>query len=254
MKLVLDWDETITAADTISTLANPACEGPPFAFYTKEYIKDYEEFSREAEPPANKDELYAKLRAVDAVEAPSLDRISNGGLFRGITDDELRQRARRVSFREGWPEAHDWICNAPKLQLWFTCILSVNWSRRFIEHALGQSCIRVISNEIDSQARIVGPDGNTIRTAAHKLAHFDKLGRGDQTVYVGDSMTDIMCLLSADLGILVGSRIEARIRAVGINPVDVHGWLAGQRGDLVVAADWGEILRVLQHLDRDASI
>lgn len=252
MLIVIDWDDTITARDTIELLSTPQCHGPPFGHYTDAYMREYEEYKKAVKPPSNFGELYAFLSGLAPVEKRSLDRIADGGLFRGITADELGRRAAGIRFREMWPEAHRWMCQRRNCDVY---ILSVNWSSVFIERALGESCIRIIANDIESSSgRIVGPGGdadNRVCTAADKLARFEQLKRGDTSVYIGDSTTDLMCLLSADVGILMGERAVERIRGVGVTLVSVGEWLRGRRGELVVAADWGEVVQVLGCIDGD---
>lgn len=251
MLVVIDWDETITARDTIELLSTPQCRGPPFGHYTDAYMRDYEDYKGAVKPPTNLSELYAFLSGLAPVEKRSLDRIADGGLFRGITARELGRRAAGVRFREMWPEAHRWMCQRRNCDVY---ILSVNWSSVFIARALGESCIRIIANDIEgSSGRIVGPAvdaDDRVCTASDKLARFEQLKRGDtRSVYIGDSTTDLMCLLSADVGILMGGRAVEGIRGVGVTLVGASEWLCGRRGELVVAADWGEVVQVLGCID-----
>lgn len=250
MLVVIDWDDTITSCDTIELLSTPQCQGPPFGYYTDAYMRDYEDYRNAVKPPSNLGEIYAFLSGLGPVEKRSLDRIADGGLFRGITPGELGRRAAGVRFREMWPEAHRWMCKRHNCDVY---ILSVNWSCAFIERALGASCIRIIANNIESSSgAIVGPDGGAddrVCTAADKLARFEQLKRGDTSVYIGDSTTDLMCLLSADVGILMGERAAEKIRSVGVTLVGVSEWFRGHRSELIVAADWGEVIQVLGCID-----
>jgi hypothetical protein len=68
----------------------------------------------------------------------------------------------------------------------------------------------VTTGEISCEFVLGGEDG--IWTAAHKVEVMEHLvakrGGEGQVMYVGDSSTDLMCLLKADVGVVIGDKLD----------------------------------------------
>jgi hypothetical protein len=93
----------------------------------------------------------------------------------------------------------------------------VNWSRHFISSCLKAAGVAVdssiiLANELDGFAEgkpstgQISSDGEMkIIASVDKLKHLEKMRKASAApiVYVGDSWTDIECLLAADLGICI---------------------------------------------------
>lgn len=102
-------------------------------------------------------------------------------------------------------------------EMWEFRVLSINWSKSLIDyalvHPLNQSITPSInlisedviwSNNIDDQGQIT----LTIPGAVEKREQIRSIRRiapNDFIVYIGDSATDLLALLEADIGIVVGN-------------------------------------------------
>ena len=111
-------------------------------------------------------------------------------------------------------------------------ILSVGWSATFIKTALTSRGVHlddtntpIVANEVEFDERDIGTgnlskhEGNTegIRVANDKLREMRKMlaswratsshsDNEELVVYVGDSETDLLCLLEADVGVIMHSQ------------------------------------------------
>lgn len=297
MLLVLDWDETITNHDTLD-LVVPAdteikSDSPPFSYFTDAYMHDYDAFNRDHDEVNSLEQLLRYLDDVDYVEKRSLDRIVSHGLFKGIPEDTLQTRAGKVEFREGWEGAGQWLQTHAKTGHVTAYVLSVNWSKPFIQAALCRSMSRaedlaqteepfdvtgiagIVSNELDVDShtrtctgRVNGPYGQSpMRTGQHKadaLRRLQKDNVGDSCVYVGDSLTDLPCMLQSDVGIIVGkaAKLLRRLRDIGLGDkiLSAEAWATSRAGApsnvLLHAADWRGVVKVLDavgHWSHDAN-
>ncbi|KAK0549561.1 Eukaryotic translation initiation factor eIF-1 [Tilletia horrida] len=161
--LFFDWDETITAHDTLSLIPDPPAS-QAFSQLTDAYLTDYEAFhshfstssspasqqhtaqSYHLPPPSEavgiNSKLWDKLAyldQIDHVEHASMQRAQQIGIFRAWSLSAAKQRAASeasVKLRHGWYQVVQWLqsdSDPGKVQLH---ILSVNWSTSFIQSAL----------------------------------------------------------------------------------------------------------------------
>ncbi|EOA80761.1 uncharacterized protein SETTUDRAFT_157767 [Exserohilum turcica Et28A] len=224
MHWILDWDGTITRRDTLDALvAISAAHKPAFPTMhhwqrvSQAYMDDYS-----ALPPII-DAEKRLVRQQRDVEQRSLDRVHASAIFSGLTKQAIEEGAKHaiqasdVQLRHGFSSFHrQYIQARPSAAF---AILSVNWSRHFIRSCLAASGIAVpehavLSNELHgiaagnpSSGRIVSAvtgDEVTIVSSGDKLQKFKHMQQSNRpSVYVGDSPTDIECLLAADLGICI---------------------------------------------------
>ena len=160
------------------------------------------------------------LRGVDAFRCVKASRA------------QIHDAARRnseVQMRKGWLRAiqHPDVSRA--------CVLSVVWSPDWIRGMLEAAAVKASSDDDDVAARMksiedvkilcndvlqpetMSPSEADGREEADVYVSSDKLrvmnelkakmnnddGRGVWTIYIGDSMTDLECLLAADVGIVI---------------------------------------------------
>lgn len=294
MLLVMDWDETITEHDTLSLVVPTDSEirsiSPPFSHYTDAYMQDYEKFKNERPLAAELSSLMQRLADVDWVEKRSLDRMTEGMLFWKTRPEERQKRISQVAYRAGWAQTQEWIAERAHSGHVQAFILSVNWSRQFVMNALcgGDATLQsgaeldlyratgirdVLANEleVDPQTqectgRFVGPGGGEpIRTGIHKRQLLEQLkerSTNGPVVYVGDSTTDLPCLLWADVGVVIGTNGSLlrtlNTAAQRVKLVSPSAWLeqaqasAPQlpRDTLIHVQDWGSLSAVLDYLDK----
>lgn len=76
--LLLDFDDTITARDSLSTIAPPAgtqVAGPDFAHYSELYFKDFANYTANYGPRESLAEQFRYLEGMEELEVENLGRI-----------------------------------------------------------------------------------------------------------------------------------------------------------------------------------
>ncbi|CAA9962196.1 haloacid dehalogenase hydrolase protein [Pyrenophora teres f. maculata] len=225
---VVDWDGTITQKDTLDTLVGIAASTKPALptlhhwqrlskAYMDEYTATLERLVPNGALPNTVHQEKQLLKQLKDVEAHSLSRVSSSAIFAGLTSHVIETGAQQaitshhVQLRHGFSSFLQSIQSQAHHS--FT-ILSVNWSRHFIRSCLEASASTVpshaiLANELDnlcsdepSTGQIVptnNVDGDLIMSSGDKLERMQAI-KG-QKVYIGDSWTDIECLIAADFGI-----------------------------------------------------
>lgn len=278
---VLDWDGTITRRDTLDALVGIAASAKPNSPVHEEwrrvseaYMADYTAAIERLAPggrlPTTIEEEVRLLKSLKRVEQASLDRVSASGIFAGLTQRLLEEgassvmKSEKVEIRNGFP---GFLKLKHVKSLDALHLLSVNWSRHFIS-----SCLKaanapidktsIYANELDgiennhiSQGKI-SPEGDsemTVISSSDKLEYLKRLQEQDnrRIVYVGDSWTDIECLLEADLGICIRDepisssqkKLAERLESLGVHCPHLSDWGNADDWRVVWARDFTEISR-----------
>jgi phosphoglycolate phosphatase-like HAD superfamily hydrolase len=274
---VLDWDGTLTQKDTLNALVSIAAATKP-TFPTHDrwksvvdaYLTDYTATLASLAPnnslPHTLDAESKLLKDLKPVEQRSLDRVSESKIFEGLTRDSLANGAkkvvdsREVSLRSGTLDfLQSMSATNDTVQ-----ILSVNWSRHFIASCLEAAGINldpelIFANELagieesEASSGQISPDGSRkIIASDDKLRYLETMRQSSrgEIVYVGDSWTDVECLLAADIGICIrdepmgssqGKLAEAMER-LGMSCVPLLGGDDGHGARVFWARDFVEIL------------
>ncbi|CAD6917833.1 unnamed protein product, partial [Tilletia controversa] len=319
-----DWDETITAHDTLS-LIPPQHTTPPFADLGSAYMQDLESFHSEFQQKKNRDttpqdlvsiyglhpgsaphltpELAAELEylhALDQVELTSVNRTERSGIFVGWDPVHAQERAKSrefVQIRTGWRDVVTWLVEQDSREVEMH-VISVSWSATFIlaglrshpdsllppastypttlnandpvlnTNNLGAGALSKSSSKSESGVKA------GIRTGKHKLDVLRSLVHPASgtttattiTIYVGDSSTDLPCLLHAHIGILIGNKhsMLTKLDGLGVVVENVDAFLerwqemgrralgggigSTQEPRLVGVADWVDVLRIFRAL------
>jgi thiamine phosphate phosphatase / amino-HMP aminohydrolase len=223
---ILDFDGTITKNDTIDTLFKSALaiqdtKGHDIVKTWQEiivsYERDYQVHVRAYKPVKEERRTVEQeikfYRSLKAVEGRSFERISKSGIFAGISELEWKETAIQavtngdVVLREGFRMFLQRIKNSNSA--W--AVVSVNFSSAFIRGVLRsglgpESKILILANQPDENGVLKGPEikgaaGKVMSTSDAKVASVQELvGPWDgrlqgKVVYIGDSGTDIECLL-----------------------------------------------------------
>ncbi|KAJ2162014.1 hypothetical protein GGF46_001006 [Coemansia sp. RSA 552] len=231
--LALDFDRTLTAADTLSAVAATVKRKHPdkcdFQWFTDRYMTDY--YAHESQwqprieelapdnPSAARDLLDQYLESFRAVEEASLRRVSARRVLEGVTREELATGGRQIQFQPGATAAVSRLLNMPSCHV---AIVSANWSEDFIRGTLvangiqaNAGGIQVFCNNPEFCSK-TGLSSGTVRprivVASDKVRTMQKIkddiaskhGEELAVVYAGDSLTDLPALLRADLGLLIG--------------------------------------------------
>ncbi|CDS82357.1 uncharacterized protein SPSC_03176 [Sporisorium scitamineum] len=216
--LFFDWDETITASDTLSLIAPPEhtqSHGPPFSSYTSSYLSDLSKFESSFGERSTWTSQLEFLSEIDAVEQASVARVEEGGLFKGMSLTGMLERAETVGFRTGWEGFYTWLDEHPGVEV---DIISVGWSSVFIRHAIEhhrQTGVinTVYANDVEMDegvgtGKLSKSSEGAIRTGMDKLRVMRAHKGPGPNVYVGDSTTDLPCLIEADYGLIMKPRHE----------------------------------------------
>jgi len=222
--------------DHAARRANPA-KLPPWSDIVDAYVSDYKAHISSYAPAASARRTIAEeaawLNSLQPIEQASANRAVSAGIWEGVTKSEVQEAATKailhenVKLRRGWDEL---IRNVSKHKGSTIEVVSVNWSRWWIKCILdagwsldhddkdvnGLDAVAIYSNELPSIVQDIDKTkkspmpgaGVPLRTSGDKLQHLrgsvtpEKRDR-PFTVYVGDSATDLECLVEADLGICI---------------------------------------------------
>ena len=291
--VLFDWDGTITEKDTLALVAPTDDEingrSLPFLYYSKEYMKDYDAFKRQFGDTESMERLLAFMQDVEQVEQASIHRIMEGELFKGTSHEQRRKRTNDITFVQGWDHMAAWIQEGARHNDVWAYVISVNWSRQFVLDGLLRGCSAsssgdmskdlrevgfrdVIANEVETDCTgtgtgcILGPKNNEKRlmlTGIDKLrvmrALQDEVRQAmphAPTVFVGDSLTDLACILAADVGVLMkpSEGYLSKLRQVGMGGqlCMPEAWLAlswtKRCGAIILADDWKQVLDLLSRV------
>ena len=225
-KLITDFDETISERDTISTLVHTAAdnregEKEQFLAAWREIAEWYWVRYRQISDGwlNHCHSIVDFLKAFEELEIASIQRVMAKGFLEGLTREKLRAAGRNVVKKSGV----DRVLSAMRADGVEVEILSANWSEALIQGATEGLCNRVIANSLtyDTAGRSTGGIHLHVVSARDKLRKFrerkknppnpDEVGDGGaiQTLYVGDSISDFLAILDADLGVLIGQNHTA---------------------------------------------
>lgn len=270
---ILDFDGTITKKDTINAIFKSVLEfqnsrgkdrTEAWKDIVAKYLKDYEAHIQAYNPtegerstPAEEIQFYRSLREV---EVKSFDRVSESGIFSGISEEEFKDLGRQavqdgnVVIRDGFEQFLLHI-NESKAE-W--AIVSVNFSSAFIRGVLSyvkrDADILIISNQPDAQGVLKGHRGKVMATSDAKLEAARDLikpmggASGSRAVYIGDSGTDIECLLADGvIGLVISedrqSTLLKTMRRIKMNVVHVAEYDENAVRTVYWARDYLEILQ-----------
>lgn len=283
--VLLDFDGTITTADTLDALVSAATAHRPASLpalapgtwdaVVDAYSVDYDAHVAayrpiEADRKTAEEEL-AFLDSLKPVERASLARVDASGMFAGFGKGEFEGFGREalgsgdVKVRAGFGGfVKEVMGKGAEVGL-----VSVNWSGEWVRGVVeaagaGEGVDVRMVNEIKGPDGVIeGPKGfeGTLVTAGNKLLAARRLvrewrdveaRRNGGWVYFGDSATDLGCFLEATLGVVMADGAESSmLKMLGRIGFDVPhvGSYEGEPG-LVWARDYEEVVKskVLERL------
>ncbi|KAF4122462.1 hypothetical protein GMORB2_7454 [Geosmithia morbida] len=293
-RLILDFDSTITKKDTISVLASAAIAHQQkrqkqqrqrrrqqqqendrdgiledkWRQVVERYMRDLQSYKESSGVPEEDEEGVTTttttmalereveyLSGMSSVEAASLERVRDSGVFAGLGAEALRQMGRdavsagSVVLREGLDRLVDLATRSG----WEVAVLSVNWSASFIRGVLGARDMAVVANEVcPRDGGIVFPDGDAgsrpLTTSWDKLDAMKRCLPARSVTYMGDSTTDLECLLY-QRGVVMadseeGSSLIGTLRRLGYTVLHVSQHGGGGDGGHVMywASDFDQVV------------
>ena len=225
-KLITDFDETISERDTISTLVHTAADNR--AHEKEEFLAAWQEmvlwfltrYHRVCDAwQDHRHSLVDYLKSFEELETVSIQRVITKGFLQGLTSQGLRAVGRNVVKKPG----ADRVLSRLRRDGVAVEILSANWSEALIQGATEGLCDQIITNSLqyDVAGRSTGNIHLHVVSARDKLRKFRERKknppRSDETedggitrtLYIGDSISDFLAILDADLGVLIGQNPTA---------------------------------------------
>ncbi|KAI9297763.1 hypothetical protein K502DRAFT_279240, partial [Neoconidiobolus thromboides FSU 785] len=233
-----DFDETITKVDTISLLANLKESDVDWNHFVKKYMTDYNLIKESAlnkfklkvkgEQNWNKkmDILNEYIEEFKVVEVNSINRINESKVLKGISLNKIKKLSSAIPLQIGVKEQLNSLTNKNILFKLFEInninninILSLNWSKQLILFTIkfmlhndnNDTNINIYSNDIlfNDNNLSSGNITGDLKTGVDKLNLWKKLIdkskiKNPTTLYLGDSLNDLPCLLESTFGIIIG--------------------------------------------------
>ena len=223
-KLITDFDETISERDTISTLVYTAADNR--AHEREEFLAAWQEmvqwfltrYHRVCDAwQDHRHSLVDYLKSFEELETVSIQRVIAKGFLQGLTSQGLRAVGRNVVKKPG----ADRVLSRLRRAGVEVEILSANWSEALIQGATEGLRDQIVTNSLayDTAGHSTGHIHLHIVSARDKLRKFrerkknppvpDEIGDRGRTLYIGDSISDFLAILDADLGVLIGQNPTA---------------------------------------------
>ena len=217
-KLIIDFDETITEKDTIELLVNTAVQTrrsdklqimkawrQTVEWYLVCYARICDEWLNSWQRPGE-ESVANFLRTFETLEMASIARVMEHRFLAGLRRKDLRALERQVRKRTGVKACLLALREADVA----VDILSANWSQTLVEESLRGLCDDVVANSLcfDEDGFSVGEIHLRVVSAHDKLRFYcANRAQTGLTVYVGDSISDLLAIIEADIGILLGNNL-----------------------------------------------
>ncbi|CAO3693450.1 unnamed protein product [Umbelopsis ramanniana] len=196
-----------------------------------------------------------QLASLKPVELASLDRVSKAGVFARLTKQEIQAGAKELV------KVRDYAQQVLLSNIENVFILSVNWSKDWILGALQPLPLlpsSILSNDLAFDKGIsTGQIIPSIVTADDKLNIFRQIQNAaadtwSYSIYIGDSETDLPCLVNSDIGIVFGTNTSLinTCKQLGIELIDAKQVDSIEnkqdRHTLYHTVDWADIANLLK--------
>ncbi|XP_058770571.1 bifunctional TH2 protein, mitochondrial [Vicia villosa] len=243
-----DFDLTCTVVDSSAILAEiaivtaPKSDNQPedqparmlssdlrntWGVLSKQYTEEYEQCI-ESIMPTNRLEnfdykgLSTALQQLSKFENSANNRVVESGVLKGINIEDIKRAGERLILQDGCTDFFKKVVKNENLNA-NVHVLSYCWCADLIRSAFSSADL----NEMDVHANEFCYEGSIstgdiikkVESPIDKVQAFRnilKSCKNDKmkiTIYIGDSVGDLLCLLEADVGIVVGS--SSSLRTIG---------------------------------------
>lgn len=196
---------------------------------SNQYMEEYEQCIASLLPPEEArsldyDQLYKGLEVLSQFEKLANSRVVDSGVLRGMNLDDIRKAGERLILQDGCKIFFQKIGKTRENLNLDVHILSYCWCADLIRSAFSSvGCLdglNIHSNEFAFEGSVsTGHINRQMESPLDKAEKFKSI-KSDVgstgtllSVYIGDSVGDLLCLLEADIGIVVGS--STTLRRVG---------------------------------------
>ncbi|XP_022886027.1 bifunctional TH2 protein, mitochondrial-like [Olea europaea var. sylvestris] len=194
---------------------------------SKQYTEEYEHciegilLSDKAEQ-FNYEGLHKALEQLSEFEKRANLRVIDSGVLKGLNVEDIKRAGERLLFQDGCTSFFRSVTRNEKLNTDIH-VLSYCWCGDLIRSAFssgGLDSLNVHANEfIYKESSSTGEIVKQVESPIDKVEAFTNIlqncdkDKKTLTVYIGDSVGDLLCLLKADVGIVIGS--SSSLRRVG---------------------------------------
>ncbi|XP_011036359.1 PREDICTED: uncharacterized protein LOC105133898 isoform X2 [Populus euphratica] len=190
--------------------------------YTEEYEQCIESIMPSAKVEFNYEALCKALEQLSDFERRANSRVIDSGVLKGLNLEDVKRAGERLILQDGCTGFFRKIVKNENLNT-NVHVLSYCWCGDLIRSAFssgGLDALNIHANELIFEESIsTGEIVKKVESPMDKAQAFNDIlknyssDRKNLTVYIGDSVGDLLCLLQADIGIVVGS--STSLRSVG---------------------------------------
>ncbi|KAH3671840.1 hypothetical protein OGAPHI_000026 [Ogataea philodendri] len=255
-----DWDDTITAKDTISlifdVLGANAEHGADYFF--KFYMTNFNKFQTETlpgKPFASRDSVEKEVQYQQATkesEKSSIYEAVRLKVFKGISRSTFQGLTTKVPIKLGF---YDFYKTVSQSNIKFT-VLSINWTglliQKYFEHFTKQPyAILVNEFEFDHNGICTGnvDPAFDIRTGFDKLALIKQAVGMERSIYVGDSSTDVLSMIYCDKAIIMsGGSASKCLKRLGYKVYNINDEISEKEAKFVKYLEvdnWNDLFLIL---------
>lgn len=247
--LFSDFDLTCTVVDSSAILAEIAIVTAPksdqnlsegqlvrmssadlrntWGALSREYTEEYEQCIENVLETKNEGEfsyeiLHKSLELLSDFENKANARVVDSGVLKGINLEDIRKAGERIILQDGCINFFQKVVQSENLDV-NVHVLSYCWCGDLIRSAFssgGLQAVNIHANEFKYEESIsTGEIVKKVESPIDKVQAFSEMLKNSSddkkslSVYIGDSVGDLLCLLRADIGIVVGS--SSSLRRVG---------------------------------------
>lgn len=193
--------------------------------YTEEYEQCIETILLgQKEEKFNYEHLSKALEQLSDFEKKANTRVIESGVLKGLYFDDIKRAGERLILQDGCPAFFKSITGNENWRK-NVHVLSYCWCGDLIRSAfssVGLDALNVHANEFTYEESVsTGEIIDNVHSPLDKVQAFKDIlhecssDKKNLTVYIGDSVGDLLCLLEADVGIVVGS--SSSLRRVGMH-------------------------------------
>ncbi|XP_054788951.1 bifunctional TH2 protein, mitochondrial isoform X1 [Prosopis cineraria] len=194
---------------------------------SQEYTEEYEQCIENIMPAEKLDnfdfqKLSVALEQLSKFEKRANSRVIESGVLKGLNLEDIKRAGERLILQDGCINFFQRIVKNENLN-GNVHILSYCWCDELIKSAFlsaGLNELNVHANEFTFEESVsTGEIVKKVESPVEKVQAFHDIlnnsndDRKNLTVYIGDSVGDLLCLLEADVGIVIGS--SSSLRRVG---------------------------------------
>ncbi|KAF5202932.1 Bifunctional th2 protein [Thalictrum thalictroides] len=187
-----------------------------------QYTEEYEQCIESILPSEKATEFHYEglckaLEQLCDFEKRANSRVVESGVLKGINKEDIKRAAERIKLQDGCTGFFQKIAKNEELNA-DTHVLSYCWCGDLIRSAFssgGLNDLDIHANEFAYEGSIsTGEIIKKVESPMDKVRVFREITDSDKenhlSVYIGDSVGDLLCLLEADVGIVIGSSESLR--------------------------------------------